>query len=115
MALDPDIIAARKLPAPLERKMNITQKLPLSRTEFYMAVLAICIFFQASMTSGYRTKARNQIVGGADNSKHLNGYAFDIVPDHPSDSEGIALHARSMGFDVVNEGDHVHIEFDPKS
>ena len=32
------------------------------------------------VTSGYRSKAINDAVGGVPNSSHLNGYAVDIVP-----------------------------------
>lgn len=95
--------------------MIITKALPLSRSEFYVSVLALCIAYNASMTSGFRTEKRNQIVGGDPKSKHLQGYGIDVIPDSPADAEALIEHAKSMGYDAVNEGDHVHIEFDPKT
>lgn len=73
---------------------------------------------QAGVTSTYRTPAHNREVGGVANSFHtrrgVNGepLAVDSVP-----SRGMSMgayHARlrklNPGYDVINEGDHVHIE-----
>lgn len=94
--------------------MQPTKALPLSRVEFYMSILCICVAHSASMTSGYRTDKRNHLVGGVVNSKHRDAYAFDLVPDEPAKAEGIVEDARRLGYDAINEGDHVHIEYDPQ-
>ena len=64
------------------------------------------------VTSTRRSAARNRAVGGVENSFHLSGRARDSVPP-PGMSMG-AYHARlqalNPGMDVINEGDHVHIE-----
>ena len=56
--------------------------------------------------------AHNAKVGGVANSYHLTDQARDLVP--PAGMSMAAFHtrlARAMpGFDVINEGDHVHIE-----
>lgn len=91
-----------------------TKLLPLSRVEFYNAVITLAAIYGASITSGSRTVERNAKVGGGTNSKHMQGYAFDLVCDDKADAERLVHSARACGFDAVNEKDHVHIEFDPK-
>lgn len=55
-----------------------------------------------------------------DGSKHYTGEAVDLrvhnIPDSPTRLRiKINLIARlaSLGFDIVDEGDHFHIEYDP--
>jgi hypothetical protein len=51
-------------------------------------------------------------VGGVANSYHLKGLARDSVPPRGM-SMGqyyAELRRRNPGLDVINEGDHVHIE-----
>jgi hypothetical protein len=69
------------------------------------------------VTSATRSPAHNAEVGGVPNSYHLTGQARDVVPP-----QGVALAAfadnlkRSLpGYDVLNEGDHVHVEPGPRS
>lgn len=69
----------------------------------------------AVMTSGLRTPEHNREVGGVANSYHLTGQARDFVP--PPGMSMDELHAKltqlNPGLDVINEGDHVHIEPKP--
>lgn len=64
------------------------------------------------VTSTRRTAARNRAVGGVANSYHLSGRARDSVP--PPGMSMSAYHAQlkrlNPEYDVINEGDHVHIE-----
>jgi hypothetical protein len=64
------------------------------------------------ITSTLRTPARNKAVGGVPNSYHLTGQARDSVP--PPGMSMADYHAQlkrlNPGMDVINEGDHVHIE-----
>lgn len=72
----------------------------------------------AQETSGYRTPQHNKDVGGVPNSYHTrrdaagNPLAHDFVP--PPGMSMAELHAdlarRNPSLDVINEGDHVHIE-----
>jgi hypothetical protein len=64
------------------------------------------------VTSTFRSAAHNKRVGGVKNSYHLTGRARDSVPP-PGMSMGeyaARLRAANPHLDVINEGDHVHIE-----
>ena len=64
------------------------------------------------VTSTFRTAAHNKRVGGVSNSYHLTGRARDSVPPPGMSMAEYAarLRASNPGYDVINEGDHVHIE-----
>lgn len=66
----------------------------------------------AMVTSRQRSPAKNAEVGGVPNSFHLTDQARDFVP--PKGMSMDALHGKLKaalpGFDVINEGDHVHVE-----
>jgi hypothetical protein len=64
------------------------------------------------VTSTTRSAARNRAVGGVANSYHLTGQARDSVPPP---GMGMAEYARRLQaanphLEVINEGDHVHME-----
>lgn len=64
-----------------------------------------------TITSGQRTPEHNREVGGAPNSYHLTGQARDILP--PRDPQQAALirqQAAANGLEVIDEGDHWHME-----
>jgi hypothetical protein len=67
----------------------------------------------ARVTSGQRTPQHNAAVGGVPNSRHLTGQAADLVP--PAGMTMAQLEAetrrRMPGAKVINEGDHVHVEW----
>lgn len=64
------------------------------------------------VTSRQRSAGHNAAVGGVSDSYHLTDQARDFTP--PKGMSMGQLHARLKqvfpGFDVLNEGDHVHIE-----
>ena len=64
------------------------------------------------VTSTFRSPAHNKRVGGVPNSYHLKGLARDSVP--PAGMNMLAyyetLRRLNPNLDVINEGDHVHIE-----
>jgi zinc D-Ala-D-Ala carboxypeptidase len=68
------------------------------------------------ITSGFRSLACNQRVGGASNSQHLYGMAADVVGGGGLSLCSIALAARSAGFSGIlgpgapDHGDHVHLD-----
>lgn len=69
------------------------------------------------VTSRRRSAADNKRVGGVEGSYHLTDNARDFVP--PEGMSMDALHAKlkglfGSGYDVINEGDHVHIEPGPR-
>jgi hypothetical protein len=73
---------------------------------------------QAGITSTYRTPEHNRRVGGVEDSFHtrrgLRGepLAVDSVPPRGMSMAEYhrRLKAANPGYDVINEGDHVHIE-----
>lgn len=66
----------------------------------------------AQVTSGARSPEHNREVGGVANSFHLTDQARDYVPPHGTSTAEFAatLKAKMPGFDVIDEGSHVHIE-----
>lgn len=71
-----------------------------------------------TVTSTYRDPAKNKAVGGVANSYHMRRYpdgrpmARDSVP--PAGMSMNEYHRRLVALnpdmDVINEGDHIHIE-----
>jgi uncharacterized protein YcbK (DUF882 family) len=64
------------------------------------------------ITSTKRSPARNRAVGGVENSYHLSGRARDSVPPPGMSMAEYyrRLKAANPHMEVLNEGDHVHIE-----
>ena len=64
------------------------------------------------VTSTFRTAAHNKRVGGVGNSFHLTGQARDSVPPPGMSMAAYAAELRRLNphLDVINEGDHVHME-----
>lgn len=68
-----------------------------------------------SVTSGKRSAAHNAAVGGVSDSYHMSDNARDFVPPKGMGMGTLAsaIKARLPGYDVINEGDHVHVEPGP--
>lgn len=67
-----------------------------------------------TINSAYRTRTYNKKVGGATNSYHIKGRAFDIIVKGHTPSE-IATYARSIGINgVIEYNTFVHIDSRPK-
>jgi hypothetical protein len=65
--------------------------------------------YGATVTSRTRTPEHNAVVGGVPNSQHIAGTAWDfVVPDNRRAS--FKRDARQRGYEVIDEGDHVHVE-----
>lgn len=72
----------------------------------------------AGITSTYRTPKHNREVGGVGNSYHTrrgadgNALAIDSVPPRGMSMSAYAAQLRraNPNLDVINEGDHVHVE-----
>ena len=67
--------------------------------------------------SGFRSSAVNKLVGGAPDSAHLFGYAMDFIAPAFGDPLAIcrAISESAIRFDqLIQEGDWVHISFDPR-
>lgn len=65
------------------------------------------------ITSTTRTPQRNSQVGGKPNSRHLSGEAVDLTPRGGQSMAQLAQEARQRfpGARVINEGDHVHVQW----
>jgi hypothetical protein len=81
--------------------------------DFLAIVIHIARTHNASITSYIRTPKHNAAVGGVANSRHLDGFGVDLLPDEPADLESIVIHAHNLGLRALNEQDHVHIEVHP--
>lgn len=63
------------------------------------------------VTSGLRTPERNAKVGGVANSYHLTDQARDILPPKtPEQAAQVRQFAAQNGLEVIDEGDHWHME-----
>jgi hypothetical protein len=62
------------------------------------------------VSSTRRTPQRNQEVGGVANSYHLTGEAADITHRNPQEKQQATQYWRGKGYQVIDEGDHLHIE-----
>jgi len=64
------------------------------------------------VTSTLRSPAKNAAVNGKPNSYHLSGRARDSVPPPGMSMSAYAAQLRRLNpnMDVINEGDHIHIE-----
>lgn len=70
-----------------------------------------------NVTSGYRTPERNAAVGGAKNSQHTHGNAFDIATAGMDDEARAALimQAREAGFQGIGVyDDSLHFDVGPE-
>lgn len=56
-----------------------------------------------------RTPEHNRAVGGVANSQHIRGTAADFVVPAQARPDFIQR-AKGMGFQALDEGDHVHLE-----
>jgi len=65
-----------------------------------------------TVTSGKRSKADNDRVGGVPDSQHLRGTAIDILPPRGMSPAQVKAQfaQRGMDVDVIDEGDHYHIQ-----
>lgn len=82
--------------------------------EFWLAVYRYASRVRGSVTSGFRTHARNRDVGGVLRSRHLEGLAADVVLDdlliHKIATDARHKLAADLGIKLVIEGDHDHLE-----
>jgi hypothetical protein len=82
--------------------------------KLFNCVNEVCLTFHASVTSWWRTPARNMRVQGVPNSRHLNGTAIDVVYDGGGGAPALVTVqelARQHGCVVLRERDHDHFTF----
>lgn len=78
---------------------------------FVITIYKICLKHKCSTTSWIRTIKRNNLVGGAKNSKHLIALGIDLVPDSwPEVDKLLLLDIKKCGFFYLIEKDHIHVQ-----
>lgn len=74
-----------------------------------MQMASLLSKFGGQMTSGYRSPAKNAKVRGVANSQHMQGTGQDWVFPAQVKAQAKAF-AESQGYEVIDEGDHLHFE-----
>jgi hypothetical protein len=82
----------------------------MTNIEFAKIVLDACIEYNGSITSWKRTALHNKAVGGVPTSKHITGFAFDIVCDKKTDEPKLIHGLLESDFKAFFDKDHVHVE-----
>jgi hypothetical protein len=82
----------------------------MSAIEFCKVVLTLAVEFNFSVTSWIRSKHRNRLVHGVDNSLHLCGCAVDVVLDLESEKSAFIDRCRRLGIKVIDEVSHLHLQ-----
>jgi hypothetical protein len=73
-------------------------------------VKLLALRFRFSVTSWIRSPVRNVAVGGVADSRHLHGLAVDCVLDEEKDRGEFKKAAAALGLQVIEEGDHIHLQ-----
>ncbi len=85
---------------------------PMSATGQAIEAQALSLVPGLTVTSGMRSPEKNAAVGGRPDSFHLTDQARDFVPPKGTSMGKLAMILKKgfPGFDVINEGTHVHVE-----
>lgn len=90
--------------------MNTTFRIGLI---FVLTIISIGVFYRIliaaqgmTITSWFRTFAKNREVGGVKNSLHQVGLAWDVLPVNFASVEKL----QSMGLKVIDEKTHLHAQ-----
>ena len=78
--------------------------------EFLTSLMIYCSRTRASVTSYGRTTAHNLAVHGVASSPHLAWLGADVVYDDPLPREHKKDYADRLGFLLIEEGDHDHLQ-----
>lgn len=71
-------------------------------------------YFPFVITSGFRTKAHNNKVGGVDSSAHTRGYAADIACNQSHQRYDLIRSLISAGFNRIGiASNFIHVDCDP--
>jgi len=77
----------------------------------FLVALGVIYYFLITLqgmtvTSWWRSLWKNTAVGGVENSLHMVGLAWDVIP--PSAENFLKL--KAMGLTVIDEKDHLHAQ-----
>ena len=83
----------------------------MTPTEFHNIVRPIAMLYGASVTSGLRSKKRNKMVGGKENSRHLLDLAADYAIDNLDDKKDFMEECERQGLvAIASNNNAVHIQ-----
>jgi len=85
---------------------------PFISNFYWRAVAGAQGFRGLTVTSWFRTPEKNRIEGGAQQSQHLFGLAWDLSAPRES-LEHLAQHMAAQGLVAVRERNHVHVQAFP--
>jgi len=85
---------------------------PFISNFYWRAVAGAQGFTGLSVSSWFRTPAKNRIEGGAPESQHLFGLAWDVVVPRAA-LPHLVEHMRGQGLVAVQERGHVHVQAFP--
>lgn len=80
---------------------------------FLGAVGPVIMECEGNVTSWVRTKKHNAEVGGHPDSYHQCGLAVDVTFENKDLKDRFKRRMWKMGFGVLDEGDHVHVQAIP--
>jgi len=86
---------------------------PFISNFYWRAVAGAQGFTGLSVSSWFRTPAKNRIEGGAPQSQHLFGLAWDLTV-RQGELNHLAQHMREQGLVAVQERHHVHVQAFPR-
>ena len=78
--------------------------------DFCLGILTLSSRFEFSVISWFRSLPHNIAVGGSLNSFHLFGMGVDVILDRFEDQDDFIYRAQGLGFRVINEKDHLHLQ-----
>lgn len=76
-------------------------------------MMVLSRMFGVQPSSLQRDPAKNAAVGGVANSQHITGTAGDF-PVPPEQKPQFIAAARQLGYEAIDEGDHIHLELPPQ-
>lgn len=88
----------------------VERQAPGVYAQFFGALQRAHYQIPVQVTSYWRSKGKNESVGGAGASQHLIGTAMDLVYPNAAAKRAAIANMKAMRLVVVDEGDHVHVQ-----
>ena len=82
----------------------------MTKLEFLEKIDDIVSRFNGSITSWRRSKKHNDEIGGHPNSRHLYGWAVDVVLDNSEDTLSFINECERQRLKAINESSHIHVQ-----
>lgn len=116
---DPSVLGSVDSSQPLSPKFKVSGQSGADNMHPWAVtvgnILADTLGDDLTFNSVFRTKKHNKEVGGVDDSFHLAGAGLDVNPkDWAKVSDSVRKKLLDLHAQIVDEGDHIHIEPDSK-